>query len=355
MIRNHRQVSLVAAEELAIVAEAMGLPELAPGLIADNICTEGIPDLTALPRMTRLVFDGGAVLMLGGENMPVHHRRQARRGRPRHPAAGLPEGGHRPPRRDGLGRAPRASCAPARAYASSRPDPGRPSRLRAMAGRIRTTLSSLAQNWSMTQKVYKLLPLEVGGIFLATFVVVFVPVYLWLNWLTALILALPAGLLAATFWFSRRAMRAAYTQIDGQPGAAAAVIQSLRGGNWLVTPAVAVNKSQDMITRVVGKPGVVLVSEGPSSRVVPLLATERKRTARWLPEVPIYEIQVGNDEGQVPLKNLQKALGKLPRNMRGGEVTEIRRRLDALGNAASSMPIPKGPMPTSARQVRRQR
>lgn len=224
-----------------------------------------------------------------------------------------------------------------------------------MAGRIRTTLSSLAQNWSMTQKVYKLLPLEVGGIFLATFVLVFVPVYLWLNWLTALILALPMALLAATFWFSRRAMRAAYTQIDGQPGASAAVIQSLRGGNWLVTPAVAVNKSQDMITRVVGKPGVVLVSEGPSSRVVPLLATERKRTARWLPEVPIYEIQVGNDEGQVPLKNLQKALGKLPRNMRGGEVTEIRRRLDALGNAASSMPIPKGPMPTSARQVRRQR
>jgi hypothetical protein len=52
---------------------------------------------------------------------------------------------------------------------------------------------------------------------------------------------------------------------------------------------------------------------------------------------------------------LQKALTKLPRNMRGGEVTEIRRRLDALGNAASSMPIPKGPMPTSARQVRRQR
>lgn len=224
-----------------------------------------------------------------------------------------------------------------------------------MAGRIRTTLSSLAQNWSMTKKVYKLLPLEVGGIFLATFAVVFVPIFLWLNWPTALLLAFPMGLLAATYWFSRRAMRAAYTQIDGQPGAAAAVIQSMRGSNWLVTPAVAVNKSQDIITRVVGKPGVVLVSEGPSSRVVPLLATERKRTARWLPEVPIYEIQVGNDEGQVPLMKLQKSLNKLPRNMRGGEVTEIRRRLDALGNAASSMPIPKGPVPTSARQVRRQR
>jgi hypothetical protein len=110
-----------------------------------------------------------------------------------------------------------------------------------------------------------------------------------------------------------------------------------------------------MISRVVGKPGVVLISEGPPSRVVPMLATERKKTARWLPDVPIYEIQIGNDEGQVTLGRLQRALGKLPRNLRGGEVTEMRRRLDALGNAANSMPIPKGPMPTSARQVRRQR
>ncbi len=224
-----------------------------------------------------------------------------------------------------------------------------------MAGRIRSTMSSLAQNWSMTQKVYKLLPLEVGGLFLGAALVVAIPIGLWLNWFTAIILAIPVGLLAGTFWFSRRAMKAAYTQIEGQPGAAAAVIESQRGSNWLVTPAVAVSKSQDIITRVVGKPGVILVSEGPSSRVVPMLATERKRTARWLPDVPIYEIQVGGEDGQVALAKLQTALNKLPRNLRGGEITEIRRRLDALGNAANSMPIPKGPMPTSSRQVRRQR
>jgi hypothetical protein len=224
-----------------------------------------------------------------------------------------------------------------------------------MAGRIRSTMSSLAQNWRMTQKVYRALPLEVGGLFVLTFAVVFVPIALWLNWPTALLLAFPMALLAGTFWFSRRAMRAAYTQIEGQPGAAAAVIQSLRGGNWLVTPGVAVNKSQDILHRVVGKPGVILVSEGPSSRVVPMLANERKRTARWLPDIPIYEMQVGNEEGQVPLTKLQKSLTKLPRNLRGGEITEVRRKLDALGNAATSMPIPKGPVPTSARQVRRQR
>jgi hypothetical protein len=207
----------------------------------------------------------------------------------------------------------------------------------------------------MTQRVYRLLPLEVAGFFAMAFLVVFVPVAYFLNWPTGLLLALPMALLAGTFWFSRRAMKAAYSQIEGQPGAAAAVIQSLRGGNWLVTPGVAANKSQDLVHRVVGRPGVILVSEGPSNRVVPLLANERKKTARWLPDIPIYEIQVGNDEGQVPLTKLQKSLGKLPRNLRGGEITEVRRKLDALGNAATSMPIPKGPMPTSARQVRRPR
>ena len=70
LIRNHRQLSLVDTAELAVIAEALGVPGLAPGVIADNICTEGIPDLTALPRMTRLVFEGGAVVMTGGENFP---------------------------------------------------------------------------------------------------------------------------------------------------------------------------------------------------------------------------------------------------------------------------------------------
>ncbi len=69
-IRNHRQVSIVDADELSRIADALGIATLEPGLIADNICTEGIPDLTALPRMTRLVFEGGAVLMTGGENLP---------------------------------------------------------------------------------------------------------------------------------------------------------------------------------------------------------------------------------------------------------------------------------------------
>lgn len=221
-------------------------------------------------------------------------------------------------------------------------------------GKIRSSLKAIGQNWSMTQAVFRFLWAEVLGIALGVIALVAIPVALFVNWLTAILIALPLGLLAATYWFSRRAMRAAYSRIEGQPGAAAAVIESLRG-KWAVTPAVAVSRNQDMVSRVVGKPGVILVSEGPSSRVAHMLTSEKKKTARWVPDIPIYEIQVGDDDGQITLGKLQKTLSKLPKNLRGSEVTEVRRRLEALGNVQQNMPIPKGPMPTSPRQVRRQR
>jgi hypothetical protein len=222
-------------------------------------------------------------------------------------------------------------------------------------GKFRQGISSLAQNWKMTQKVYPFLWAESLGFLALGAIVVAAPVWVLLNPATALLVGLPVGLLAATYWFSRRAMSAAYSSIEGQPGAAAAVVQSIRGNKWPMTPAVAINKNQDMISRVVGRPGVILISEGPASRVGSLLANERKKTARWVPDIPIYEIQVGVEADQVSLQKLQKTLTKLPRNLRGGEVTEVRRRLDALGNAANALPIPKGPMPTSARSVRRPR
>jgi hypothetical protein len=220
--------------------------------------------------------------------------------------------------------------------------------------KLGASLRQIGQNWKLTQQTFRWLPLEVLGFFLAGFVVGAVPLALFLNWPTGIMIGIPLGLLAAVFWFGRRAMRAAYIRIEGQPGAAAAVIESMRGG-WTVTPAVSVNKSQDIVTRVVGKPGVILVSEGPTSRVSHLLANERRKTARWVPEVPIYEIQVGLEDSQVRITKLQRTINKLPKNLRGAEVLEVRRRLEAVGSMAKNMPIPKGPVPQSARQVRRPR
>jgi len=69
-IRNHRQISIVDIAELDRIADLMGLAAIEPGVIADNICTTGIANLTALPPMTRLVFAQGAVIVTGGENLP---------------------------------------------------------------------------------------------------------------------------------------------------------------------------------------------------------------------------------------------------------------------------------------------
>jgi hypothetical protein len=163
------------------------------------------------------------------------------------------------------------------------------------------------------------------------------PVWLWP------ILGLPLALLAGALVFGRRAERAAYSQIEGQPGAAVAALGTLRRG-WDTTPVVATNRHQDVVHRAVGRPGVVLVGEGTSaSRVANLLAQERRRHARVVGEVPVHDVIVGTDENQVPLRRLAKHLMKLPRSLRPAEVTELRSRLRALGT--QPMAMPKGPLP----------
>jgi len=156
------------------------------------------------------------------------------------------------------------------------------------------------------------------------------------------------GLATAMILFGRFAQSAQYSAIDGQLGAAAAVLQNMRG-NWTVTPAVAGNRTMDVVHRAVGRPGVVLVGEGVPARVSQLLAAERKRTERVAHGVPIHEFQVGNGEGQVPVRKLQRKVTTLPRTLRPTAVSDLNYRLKALQPA---MQVPKGPMPKGARQPR---
>jgi hypothetical protein len=153
------------------------------------------------------------------------------------------------------------------------------------------------------------------------------------------------GLMAGMILFGRFAQSAQYAAIKGQPGAAAAILQSMRGG-WTVTPAVAANRNMDVVHRAVGKPGVVLVGEGSPSRLPSLLAAEKKRISRVAYDVPIYDLQVGDEEGQVPIRRLQRKLMRLPRNLKGQAVAELNFRLKAL---PANLQAPKGPMPKSGR------
>ena len=154
------------------------------------------------------------------------------------------------------------------------------------------------------------------------------------------------GLLVSIILFGRFAQAAQYSAIEGQPGAAAAVVENMRG-NWTVTPAIAANRNMDVVHRAVGKPGVVLVGEGSPARLASLLAAEKKRVARVAYEVPIFEFQVGDEEGQIPLSKLQRKVMRLPRNLKPAAVSDINHRLKAL---QPSLQAPKGPIPRNIRQ-----
>lgn len=164
------------------------------------------------------------------------------------------------------------------------------------------------------------------------------------------IIGFPVGIILALVMFGRRVERAAYAQVEGQPGAAAAVVQGVRG--WTMTPGVAANKQQDLVSRAVGRPGIVLIGEGDPIRVRSLMSNERKRMTRFVPDAPVTEIIIGEGEGLVPLRKVQRTVQKLPRTLKPAEVTEVRRRLGALGGLMEQMPIPKGPMPKGGRVPR---
>jgi hypothetical protein len=154
-------------------------------------------------------------------------------------------------------------------------------------------------------------------------------------------IGLPLAIIAGLITFTRIAGAAAYASIEGQMGAGASVLMAIRKG-WTTTPAVAVNRNQDMVHRSVGRGGIVLTGEGGSA-VRQMLQDERKKSERYAPGAPITEIIVGDGEGQVPLKKLQKHVTKLPKKLSAHQMRELRMRLKAVGGM--SLPIPKGPMP----------
>lgn len=212
-------------------------------------------------------------------------------------------------------------------------------------------LRQIRDNYRMARKHKPALGWLLLAIFTSIFALFMVIGFLVSNPITLGLVGFPLALLATTWYFSRVAMQAAYASIEDQPGAAAAVAQAMRG-NWSTTPAVAVTRNQDMVHRVVGRPGVVLISEGPPARVKHLLATESKRTARFLPDIPITTLEVGDAEGQVPVAELQKRLSKLPKALTPGEVTAVRQRLEALKTQPLAG-VPKGPMPRSPKAAKK--
>ncbi|MER0243045.1 DUF4191 domain-containing protein [Streptomyces sp. 796.1] len=209
-------------------------------------------------------------------------------------------------------------------------------------------LKQIALTYKMTKKVDSKVGFVVAAVGIITFGV-FLAIGLWIDHPILLgILGFVLAFLAMAIIFGRRAERAAFGQMEGQPGAAAAVLENV-GRGWSVTPAVAMNRNQDVIHRAVGKAGIVLVAEGNPNRLRSMLAAEKKKMARIVADVPVHDVMVGDGEGEVPISKLRTKLLKLPRVLPGAQVTVVNDRLRALGDLMKNMPIPKGPMPKNIR------
>jgi MFS superfamily sulfate permease-like transporter len=227
---------------------------------------------------------------------------------------------------------------------SGKPSSGKPSRI-----------SQLKQAYRVTKQGDP----KIGLILLAVFLfgtAVGVALF-WLippGWLVLDVLTgVMVGVLAALIVFGRRATKSQLSQMEGQPGAAVAVLSMLKRG-WRTDQVIAFNRQQDIVHRVVGPPGIILVGEGNPNRLKPLMASERAKHQRVASEAPIHQIIVGYGEGEVPLGKLTRHVTKMKRQVRPAEITELLGRLRALDANRSNLPIPKGPVPTSMKGMRSQ-
>lgn len=220
-------------------------------------------------------------------------------------------------------------------------DPNKP-------GRIKQIL----QGYQMTKQNDPRIGLILMGTFLLGTLGGFALVYLLLGSLVLpIIFGVLFGTLAVLIVFGRRAQSAALGSIEGQPGAAAAALGMLRRG-WKTDPAIAFTKQQDVLHRLVGPPGIVLIGEGNINRIKPLMAAERRKHERVAADTTIHEVYVGDGEGQVPLRKLVRYVAKLGKSLKPAQMTDVLARIKALDANRSAVPLPKGPMPTSMKGAR---
>jgi len=181
------------------------------------------------------------------------------------------------------------------------------------------------------------------------------------NWIYFLVLGLPLAALAASMVLSIRAKRAAYKSIEGKPGAAGAALSSLRKGWYFEQQPVAAEAaragdmaSAAMVFRATGRPGVVLVAEGPAVRATKLAEAERKKISRIAgPSVPVTVLRIGEGDGkdEVSIRKVASKLQRMKPVLTKEEVAAVNKRLKAMGGLRP--PLPAGVDPNRVRMDRK--
>ena len=212
-------------------------------------------------------------------------------------------------------------------------------------------LRQIKRAYQVTHEHDRALPYLLIGAFLLPVAISVVLGLLWGYVFNMILAGVMTGLLAAMIVLVRRAKRATYKRYAGKTGSAEVALQMLPK-KWVSTPAIAANRHQDVVHRTLGPGGLILIGEGESGRVRQLLASEVRKHERVAYGVKVTTVIMGNKDGQVPLDKLADHIRKLPKTLQPHQITDIRQRLRALDALRPPVPVPKGPMPTSPRQVK---
>ncbi|WKD58955.1 DUF4191 domain-containing protein [Corynebacterium caspium] len=223
--------------------------------------------------------------------------------------------------------------------------------------------ASRKQTWSQFWQAFKLqreqdkmlLPIMAAAILVPAIAFFLIGALFHAQWYM-LVAGIGLGLLLAMWLFTRRLEKSMYDRVGDTPGAAGWALENMRnsvGIVWFVKVAAAANRNMDVVHRVIGVPGVVLVGEGDMRRLKSIMDRERRRYERLLANVPIFEIYVGDGPEQTPLKKLQRELLKLPRNYKKDAVYPLNAKVEAIDAVAggNTQGIPKGPLPKGGAQI----
>ena len=198
--------------------------------------------------------------------------------------------------------------------------------------------------YRLTARTYPALPwilLGAAALVIAAFMLLaFLTNTSWIGWLVIGIMGSITAALAILSFLARRAL---YAQVEETAGAVKVALSQIQRGWIIPEQPVAFTREQDLVWRIVGRPGVVLISEGPASRVRPLLQSEAKRVTKVMRNVPVHQIQVGREDGQTALKDLQRALRGLKNVLTAEEVRRCRRASTRC--VRMSLPSPRASIP----------
>jgi hypothetical protein len=229
------------------------------------------------------------------------------------------------------------------AKAAPPPPPNRSSKKTAPEPPQQSRVEQIRAVWKMTREQDpKAIPIIIGPALVVLAVLVVVGILIG-HIIIFSVVAVLAAVITGTSIFGRRATGTMYAQVEGRPGAAAAILQGMRG-DWRVTAAVGFTRNQDLVHRVIGRPGIILIGEGTSPAAIrQLVNDQKKRIGRVAPDTPVFDVVIGDGDGQVPVRKLQQHMMRLPRNLKKTEVNGVEARMKALGGP--NVPLPKGPVP----------